>query len=286
MHRPLRLSLEREQAEAFRLVLSSQGIASRLRQDQEGWSLWVAEVDQEPAAVVLETYERENTQAPRATPPSEEYGPTGVGIAMAALLVAFFALTGPRAEASLWFERGSASAQRILNGEVWRTVTALTLHADIPHVASNAVFLSVFATAVCVALGPGLGSALVLLAGALGNSLNALLYGGGHSSVGASTAVFGAIGILGGLGLGRGGRAGRRKRWLPAAAALALLAMLGMGERTDVAAHFLGLLAGLALGWAAGAALVRPPTAPAQTLLLAGSAGAVVACWRLALQSS
>ncbi len=286
MHRPLRLSLEREQAETFRLALSSQGIASRLRQDQEGWSLWVAEVDQEPAAVVLETYERENSQAPGATTPSEEYGPTGVGIAMAALLVAFFVLTGPRAEASLWFERGSASAQRILNGEVWRTVTALTLHADIPHVASNAVFLGVFATAVCVALGPGLGSALVLLAGALGNSLNALLYGGGHSSVGASTAVFGAIGILGGLGLGRGGRAGRRKRWLPAAAALALLAMLGMGERTDVAAHFLGLLAGLALGWAAGAALVRPPTAPAQTLLLAGCAGAVLACWRLALQSS
>jgi hypothetical protein len=43
-------------------------------------------------------------------------------------------LTGPREPGAIWFDRGSASAQQILAGEVWRTVTALTLHADLAHV--------------------------------------------------------------------------------------------------------------------------------------------------------
>ncbi len=270
MKRPLRLSVDREQAEAWTLALSSQRIASRLGRTDEGWMVFVAGADHERAAGVLEAYERENAAVPRApTAAAEEYGRTGAGVLMAALLVAFFALTGPRASGVSWFERGSASAERILQGELWRTVTALTLHADVLHVLTNALFLGVFATAVCAAFGPGLGCALVLLSGALGNALNALIYGAGHSSVGASTAVFGAIGILGGLRYGRASRSTRRARWLPVAAALALLAMLGMGERTDVAAHFLGLLAGLALGWAASATLARPPRPSLQTIYLA-----------------
>lgn len=51
---------------------------------------------------------------------------------------AFFAVTGTRANRSAWFERGSAETGRIVAGEWRRTITALTLHADVPHVVGNA----------------------------------------------------------------------------------------------------------------------------------------------------
>jgi rhomboid protease GluP len=50
--------------------------------------------------------------------------------------------------------------------------------------------------AACDQLGPGVGLWLVLLAGTAGNALTAVAYGTQHNSVGASTAMFGAIGIL------------------------------------------------------------------------------------------
>jgi rhomboid protease GluP len=95
---------------------------------------------------------------------------------IAALLVGFFAVTGPRGP-NVWFDQGSASARLILSGEVWRTVTALTLHADLAHVLSNALACLVFVTAVAWWLGPGVGTWLVLLAGAGGNALTALAHG-------------------------------------------------------------------------------------------------------------
>ena len=109
-------------------------------------------------------------------------------------------------------------------------------------------------------LGTGLGFALVLLAGAGGNLANALLQGAPHVSLGASTAVFGALGLLGGLSVARqrGKAAGRRRIWLPLFAALALLGMLGGGERVDIG-HLLGLIVGRRLGISHRCTAPRPP---------------------------
>jgi membrane associated rhomboid family serine protease len=92
---------------------------------------------------------------------------------------------------------------------------------------------------------------MVLLTGALGNLANAALQLPGHRSIGASTAVFGAIGLLSAFQFwSKFRRPGHRlKAWLPLAAGLALLGLLGAsGERTDLMAHLFGLLAGLLLG--------------------------------------
>jgi len=86
-----------------------------------------------------------------------------------------------------------------------------------------------------------------------------------HLSIGFSTAVFGAAGVLAGLKAASGEgdlRAGARpagQGWLlPVAAALALVATLGTaGESTDISAHFFGLLAGLGLGGALGRLALR-----------------------------
>src|SRR5207249_906367 len=80
---------------------------------------------------------------------------------------------------SEWFQHGEADATRMMAGEWWRAVTALTLHADAPHLLGNALAGALLVTAVCQQLGPGVGLWLVLLAGAGGNALTAAVHGAG-----------------------------------------------------------------------------------------------------------
>jgi rhomboid protease GluP len=127
---------------------------------------------------------------------------------------------------------------------------------------------------------------VVLLAGAGGNLANALVHGSAHVSVGASTSVFGAVGMLGGLGLARRGRkkVPRRRAWAPVAAALALLAMLGTGgERVDVLAHLFGFLFGAVLGLFFAFVTPRPPGFRIQWAWGSAAAAVLIYCWTLAL---
>src|SRR2546422_168453 len=123
----------------------------------------------------------------------------------------------------------------------------------------------------------------LLAAGAGGNVLNAFLHGAHHSAVGASTAVFGAIGLLGGLQFGRKRR--RRGAWLPVAGTLALLAMLGSDCEADIVAHLFGLLVGGVLGVAAALLVARPPGRPAQWALAGAALAAVAGSWLVALRA-
>jgi len=258
------------------LVLAAVGIPHRVERAAFRWRLVVADADAERAAAALAAYEKERRRAPSSDVPGE-HGAAWSGVVVAAFLLAFHALAGPR-----WMAAGAAIAGRIRAGEVWRTVTALTLHADGPHVLSNAVACVVFVTAVVRLLGPGVGGWFVLLAGAGGNAVNALVQRPGHESVGASTAIFGAIGILGGLQFGR--KRGERRAWLALGGSLALLAMLGAGERVDLLAHLFGLVVGLVFGVAAAAIAPVAPAGPAVQWPLAAAAVATVAgAWAVAL---
>lgn len=171
----------------------------------------------------------------------------------------------------------------MMAGEWWRAITALTLHADAPHLAGNAAATIVLMTAVCWHLGPGVGLWLLLLAGAGGNAVTAAVHGGDHVSVGASTATFGAIGILAALRIiGGRARAGGRKSWVVIAASLALLALLGTGPHADLLAHLFGFLLGGGLGLIAALTIRWIPPAPVQWLLAAAAGAAVLGAWRVA----
>ena len=181
------------------LVLASMNIAYAVRAvPGEHRAYIVVGASDRPRAVrAIQLYEAEN----RDWPPRPErerlpYARTLVAPLLMSLLVVFFAVTGPASAGSPWFSHGTASSERILHGELWRTVTALTLHADTLHVMGNALSGSIFLSAVNRRLGDGRGPLLVLVAGAAGNLLNALWYHAGHLSIGASTAVFSAVGIL------------------------------------------------------------------------------------------
>jgi rhomboid protease GluP len=282
----VRVAASRQRADEWAVVLAAADIPHRLRRRIDGWALIVPAPDAAAALESLDAYDRENIadDADRGDAITPSRPVTMVGLYVALMLIGLFAITGSRAAHSEWFERGSADASRIMAGEWWRAVTALTLHADAPHLLGNALASALLVTAVCQELGSGIGLWLLLLAGASGNALTAAVHGAGHVSVGASTAIFGAIGVLAALRIVTPGRAGSRpgKWWIVAAASLALLALLGTGPNADLLAHMFGLLIGGALGLVAAPTLRWTPPAPVQWLLVAAAGAAVWGAWRLA----
>ena len=148
---------------------------------------------------------------------------------------------------------GRSSAAAITEGEFFRAVTALTLHGDYKHLFSNIFFGGIVLWALSTMAGTGNALLLALFTGFSGNVMNAFFYGSAHNSIGASTSVFGVIGVLAGLQFFDSFREKKLGRWIPLGAALGLLAMLGSSEKSDVMAHLFGLFAGIPAGAVFGA---------------------------------
>jgi rhomboid protease GluP len=145
---------------------------------------------------------------------------------------------------------GRFSAAEVLNGDWYRLITAQTLHTDDAHLFSNVVSLFLFMSLTTPALGYGYTWLIILLGGALGNLLNALLYQTGHYSIGASTAVFSAIGIFSVIGIKEKViiHKSLKSIYVPLIGALGLFAMLGSNPNSDVFAHLFGLVSGVIMG--------------------------------------
>lgn len=160
-----------------------------------------------------------------------------------------------------WQRRGVWDASLIRAGEVWRCLTALTLHGDYAHLLGNLFWGSMLLTLAAGELGNGWALFLMLLAGAMGNALNALLLPqAGYQALGASTMVFGLLGILTGrttLKIRSQQLAGRGilqqfRLWLPLLAGFALLSLTGTAPGSDLAGHFNGFICGILLGLLTG----------------------------------
>jgi rhomboid protease GluP len=203
----------------------------------------------------IEGYLTEIAEVPTIRPgASDETGPVfqPPTLLLIGCLLLFYTVTGPWDKDLVWFQRGAVDSEAILVHHEWyRLVTALTLHADIVHLLNNCILGGFLLHFLFLLTGTGLGLFSVLVAGAAGNYINALIHGPGHISVGFSTAVFAVIGILSTLSCSRSntGRVVGLRVLVPLMGSAALLAMLGSaGERTDMGAHLFGLLAGLLTG--------------------------------------
>jgi rhomboid protease GluP len=275
--------LSQKQARLWSLVLRARRVPHRLRSLPGGYTVQVPARFARQAVDEILLYHRENVSPHPSIPLPEPEERSRATVAAMLGLCAFFVLTQKPwpllgSYPQYWHRVGVGDAGLILAGQPWRCVTALFLHADPAHIASNAVIGGAFLILLARRVGSGTAWLLAVLAGALGNLLNALAQGAGHLSVGFSTAVFGVAGALAGLKAASGegvlGHAAGNglanapthaamnvsgRGWLlPVAAALALVATLGTaGENTDIGAHFFGLLAGGGLGAGLGALALR-----------------------------
>lgn len=150
-----------------------------------------------------------------------------------------------------WYVSGRVDGALIRAGEWWRTITALTLHSGLKHLTGNLVFGIMFGLFAGRLLGSGVAWLAVVLAAATGNAVNTLLLESTHRAVGASTAVFAALGLVAGF-VWRG-KLMAQDRWPyrvgPIVGGFALLMYTGTGgERTDIGAHLMGFLCGLFAG--------------------------------------
>jgi len=275
-------NLSANQADTYRLVLSSSGISHRSRKGKHGWDILVNDTEHEKAINKIEQYLKENQDFhPTDEPLRHEYHKTFTGLWVSAILLVSYVAIAIGNDSEVFVRTYGASAFHILRGELYRSVTALMIHANAMHLAGNMLGIAIFGTAVCTITGWGVGWFMILATGVSGNLMNAVLYKTGHLSIGASTAVFGAVGILAAHQFFKKCRLpGRRmKAWLPLGAGLALLSILGSGEHTDLAAHLFGFIAGLILGAFYGVFVKRPATRAYQICFLLIALSVLVMSW-------
>jgi rhomboid protease GluP len=270
-------------ADEWALVLASANIGCTVSPTSGAWRVAVDAADVERAQQVLDAYDREQPASERKDAPLPDWGPTQAGLAVGLVLLLFHAAVAGHTD---WYRLGSAADARILAGEWWRTVTALTLHANLAHVTGNAVAAAVFLSAVCRLVGPGAGLCLALLCGAGANAVNATIRPPSQSSIGASTALFACLGTLSGYQFLRRRRMSRTRSrdWLPLAAGLALLGWLGGGPDSDVVGHFLGFLIGGGLGVVVALRNREPHPRRVQNGLVVVAVVTVISCWLLAFR--
>ncbi|MEO6788337.1 MAG: rhomboid family intramembrane serine protease, partial [Chthoniobacteraceae bacterium] len=277
------------------LVVAAMELPHWIERENGEWVLFVEVPARDVAAAAVAEFEEEERTRPRAQRPEPLVIPKFALLATLAAMVIFYRLQIAAPPALI--ERGVAADVRILHGEWWRTISALTLHGGTEHLVSN-IGLAVFSFAfVFSRFGTGVGLLGTVLGGALGNLLNAFAHASRpHESIGSSTAIFASLGLLAGGELAarlmhRSAHTGWRLL-VPIGAGLAFLALYGGGGynrdgtpnmdagNVDVMAHLFGLAAGIFLGaifFAAG--LRRGASRRAQVLCGIGAVGALFAAW-------
>jgi len=234
------------------LVLSAAHIPYQLIDDGTGCAIVVPAEFSAAAAEQLRLYDEENPPVVVTPPPKIEYQdalPGLIGYVLVLCAIAGFA--GYSFFDRNWYAIGRIDGELVRAGEWWRTVTALTLHSGVRHLVGNLIFGMFFGLFAGRLVGPGVAWLTIVLAGAAGNLANTLLLDATHRSVGASTAVFAALGIVAGY-VWRA-RLMRQDRWSnrygPIVGGIALLMFTGTGdENTDVGAHLFGFIAGFGSG--------------------------------------
>lgn len=272
----------RSRAETWTLVLTSQGISAQTIRTDSGYAVVVASEDFGVAQQIIALWAEENrprpTPAEARLPSTRRQGDFAIAYAVALLLLGFHLGLERYGDTSVANRLGSANAYYILRGELWRTFTALTLHKDLAHALGNTLIGGLFLASLSGRVGAGIALSLALASGALGNFLDAIHHQTGHNSIGASTAVFGVVGLLCGVEAWRRQRLALpwRGAWVPIGAGIGLLAMLGSGgPQVDFGAHVYGLLCGMGLGFLFAPRLSpEPPSVRVQ--VLAGFLSAVV----------
>jgi rhomboid protease GluP len=251
-------SARKSDCEDRAFVLMAVGIPSEVGLDDVVHVVRVAPAWLAHAQHHLWHYESERHSRTAVQPPMRRFAQAWIGCVV--YLVVLMTLT--LAVGNGWwrldlFSQGELDAALVRSGQWWRAITALTLHLDAAHLLANLGAGLWFGYLAARQLGSGSAWFFILGAAALANLLEAHVGPSTHRAVGASTAVFAALGMLAAHTWRT--RLASQPRWAariaPLVAGVVLLGWLGTaGEGTDLVAHLLGFSLGIV-----GGALVALP---------------------------
>ena len=243
------------------LVVTTMDLPHWIVRHGKEYALCVEEAQRERVRAALEEFEADETTRTEERKVEPLVIPkAAVAFTALAMVALYFVQIGA---APKWIDRGVADDILIRSGHWWRCFTALTLHGDSEHLISN-LSLALFAFAFVYArLGVGFGLLGTILGGALGNAINSVVhFSDAHRSLGSSTALFAALGLLSGTEIVARLQHKGRARWpliVPIGAAIAFLGLFGGGGvkpdgtpipvgRVDLGAHLFGIAAGVMVG--------------------------------------
>lgn len=270
-------------------MLGAVGIASAIVLRDGHFTLEVPEGEAHRALSHLIQYEAENRPLAPAPPAPPLHSSAWVGcVGYAAWLIGVaYALSNGLVRLDA-FHTGELDAARVQSGQWWRAWTALTLHMGGAHLVANLSAGIWFGYLAGRQLGPGIAWLLIVTGGGIANLVEGLLGPSWHHSVGASTAVFTALGLMSAYTWRERLQLPQRwvQRWGPLFAGVVLLGLGSGGEETDVMAHLLGFGIGVAFGAIAALPALRRrlhdlPQWPAGLAAVA----IMAAAWGLALAS-
>ncbi len=247
---PLREYPTFHEASEHALVVLAMNLSCWLMPGPSGYTLCVESEQSDAIRRELLDYDAEQ----RGRPPVREV-PWTPSPALPSLLWVFavtlvFLFQDRYPEINAWGANSSLAVFR--DHEWWRPLSALFLHADFHHLAGNLLAGAIFFTLTSRTFGHLAGWTMVLASGIAGNLATAWLhFPEPFRAVGASTAVFGALGLLTAVGavFAWRGHGHLRAVFAPLGGGLTLLGWLGMGgPNVDITGHLCGFAAGILLG--------------------------------------
>ncbi|MFH2092940.1 MAG: rhomboid family intramembrane serine protease [Pseudomonadota bacterium] len=244
-------NLSAQKANLITLILTSQNIETRIEKIDTRFSIIVNTCDREKAFLMVHLYYQENTlfrirqQIAQFEISSFKSYPAFFIMMLLTLIhaAAFFY----HAHEQMVLAYGSSSLF-VLQGETYRAVTALFLHADTGHLLGNLAGVLIFCAPVISLSGYGTGPFMLLVVGTFGNLINAHFHQTAHLSIGASTAIMGAAGLLAAYQMIYIKKPFRINVLMPVIAGAVLVALFSQGKNTDIWAHVFGFSSGLVCG--------------------------------------
>jgi rhomboid protease GluP len=275
------------QAMDWSLVLVSQGIESTIVQPEggAGWGLLVSGQDYADALRTLRQYRLENRAWPWQQPVFKPGFLFDWGSLAWALLACLFYWLSTRAGLQA---AGLMDGAAVAHGQWWRLFTAIWLHADLAHLATNSTLGLLLLGLAMGRYGTGIGLLAAYLAGAGGNLVAALISLQPHRSLGASGLVMSSLGLLAVQSFPLWRQTPHATKFVLSGlcGGVMLFVLLALTPGTDVMAHLGGFLGGVLLG----ALLTRLPLVERmpKTNLLSGLLFTllVIIPWGLALRSA
>ena len=232
----------------YSLVLLSQGIVHRFLRSEEGpFEIFVSPEFEARASEQLELYRKEN-------PPKEENPPLPLSLSLQPAWVLLVPVVCTVLDFGNFVERmhfaGLSDASKVLHGQWWRTITALTLHGDARHIASNLLSGYIVLNLMSYRLPLARMAPFLAVASAVANFFVALTVQSDYRALGFSTFVFAAIGALAVIEFRLMPREthGMLRRFAPLCGAASLAVFLGLGENADILGHAYGFIAGAICG--------------------------------------